>query len=314
MKAVNAAVALFGENPQEKSKALVVRAKLREEDAERLKDYDQAVQLDPSNVDAWQGRALVHMDQGDFDKAVADFNKLLERNQKNAAGHLALGEALMALEKYDEALKHIDQGIAIRPDAALGYTLRARLRLARVKEEDKEALDGAIKVALEDLNKALKADPSDVSALVVRANLHQAKGDLQAAREDVDRVLLLRPGLIQGLLVRSRIAAAEGKLSEAIADAKSVLESDAENVSWRMLLAGYYIQDKRPSKAIDIFTKILASDEDNKAARAGPGGYVPQLGEACGGDRRFRNRTQARPRQRRRAEQLRLGPGHLARR
>jgi tetratricopeptide (TPR) repeat protein len=266
-KAANAAVSLFEKEPANLAAALVVRAQFREEAAERLKDYDKAIELDPANADAWQARAATYMEEGKFDKAVADLKTLIKRNEKNVSAHFALGEALLNMEKYDEALQQIDAGIKLKPDAPLGYTLRARVHLAKLKDDDKAATDAAIRTALEDLNKALKVEPRDIRALLIRASLLQEQGKLQAARDDIERVLILRPGLVQAILARSRLAASEGKLSDAIADMKSVLENDPENVQWRLMLAGYYIQDKRPSKAIDIFTKILAGDEDNSAAR-----------------------------------------------
>ncbi len=255
-KAAGAAVSLFNDG-KKKAEALVLRAQLREGTEQRLEDYALAIQIDPANADAWQGRALAYMDQGQFEKAVADFSSLLEENENNVNAHLALGEALTNLEKNDEAMQHIEKAIELKPDSSLAYTLRARLHL--MKED--------AKAAIADLDQALKVQPNDVSALLIRARVHLSEENLRAAKDDVQRLLILSPGLIQGLLMRSMILAEEGKLTEAIADIQSLLEKDPENIALRMQLSGYYLQDQRPAKAIEIYTKILAEDESDWLAR-----------------------------------------------
>jgi len=261
-KAASAAVSLFEDDKKRRAEALVLRAQLREQTEKRLEDYGRAIQLDPANADAWQGRALAYMGQGQFEKAVADFNSLLEENENNVNAHLALGEALTNLEKYGDALGHVEKAIELKPDSSLAYTLRARLHLVN---EDAKA-------ALADLDQALKVQPNDVSALLIRARVHLSRvhlseENLRAAKDDIQRVLILSPGSTQGLIIRSMILAEEGKLTHAIADIQALLQKDPENVALRMQLAGYYLQDRRHSRAIEIFTKILAEDGSNWMAR-----------------------------------------------
>jgi tetratricopeptide (TPR) repeat protein len=257
LTAAGAAVKLFEDDKKQRAAALVVRAQLHEEVADRLKDYDQAIELDPGNVDAWQARALTYAEKGDLDKAVEDFERLLKDHADNVAGHLALGEVLTNMEKYEQAGKHIEEGIKLKPDSPLGYSLRAKLHVA---QKD-------LKAALADLNKALKVEPRDIPSLVMRARIHQEEGDLAAAKDDAERILVLNPELPQGLILRSLILAADGKLPDAIADMEAVLEKDPTNVAFRLQLASYFIQDKRHTKAIEIFTKILDEDESNWIAR-----------------------------------------------
>jgi tetratricopeptide (TPR) repeat protein len=256
-QAASAAVTLFEDDRQKQSEVLVLRAQLREDDEARLKDYGRAIELDPTNTEAWQGRALTYLHRGDTDKAVADFQRLIDDNQDNVRARLALAEALMNVERFEEAGKQLEEAIKMVPDEALGYTLRARLKLI---EEDTKA-------ALADLDQAIRLNPQDVIALMIRARVHLVEENIEAAKKDVETALLLSPGLIQGILIRSVIAAEEGRMTDAIADIQLLLQDDPENVTWQMQLAGYYIRDKRPSKAIEIFTKILTDDENNQDAR-----------------------------------------------
>jgi tetratricopeptide (TPR) repeat protein len=256
-KAASAAVNVFEGDPKKQAEALVFRAQLREDDESRLKDYGRAIELDPTNTAAWQGRAVTYMQQGEADKAIADFQRLIDDNKENVNARLALAEALTNMERIDEATKQVDQAIQMKPDSPLAYTLRARLHL--IKEDTK--------AALADLDQAIRLNPQDIAALMIRARVHLAEENIAAAKKDVETAMLLSPGLIQGILIRSVIAAEEGRLVDAIADIQLLLQDDPENVGWQMQLAGYYIRDKRHSKAIDIFTKILADDENDQDAR-----------------------------------------------
>jgi tetratricopeptide (TPR) repeat protein len=256
-QAASAAINLFGDDPRKQSEVLVLRAQLRADDETRLKDYGRAIELNPANTEAWQGRALTYLQMGEADKAIADFQQLIEDNKENVNARLALAEALTNLERFEDATKQIDEAIEMAPDESVAYTLRARLKLI---EED-------VKSALADLNQALRLNPQDVMALMLRAQVHLAENDIQAAKTDVETALLLSPGLIQGILIRSVIAAEEDRMTDAIADIQLLLQDDPENVAWRMQLAGYYIRDERPSRAIEIFTRILADDEEDVDAR-----------------------------------------------
>lgn len=256
-KAASTAAKLFEDDPKQHAAALVLRAQVREDIEQRLKDYDEAIKLDPTNAEAWQGRAVTYLEQGDADKAIADLNKMLEQNKDNVNARLALAEALTNLEKFDEARTQVDEAIRIKPDSSLAYTLRARLHL--IQEDAKSALA--------DLDQALKVNPQDLAALMIRARVHLSEEDLEAAKKDVEQALLISPGLVQGILIRSMIAAEEGRLAEAIADIELLIQDDPENTAWHLQLASYYITDKRHSKALDIFTKLLAADERNAAAR-----------------------------------------------
>jgi tetratricopeptide (TPR) repeat protein len=256
-QAASAAVNLFEDDAKKQAEVLVLRAQLRDNDEARLKDYARAIELDPTNTEAWQGRALTYMQQGEDDKAIADFKRLIDDNKENVNARLALAEALTNMERFEEAVEQVEEAIKMAPDEALAYTMRARLKLV---EED-------IKAALADLDQAIRLNPQDVVALMIRARLYLEEENLPAAKKDVETALLVSPGLIQGILIRSVIAAEEGRMTDAIADIQLLLQDDPENVSWRLQLAGYYIRDKRHSRAIEIFTKILADDENNQDAR-----------------------------------------------
>ena len=64
-EAADAAVRLLPEDDQLLSRALVQRARYAEDDAQRIKDYAEAIRLDARNEDAWRERGLYYLGKRD---------------------------------------------------------------------------------------------------------------------------------------------------------------------------------------------------------------------------------------------------------
>ncbi|MCI0359696.1 MAG: tetratricopeptide repeat protein [Planctomycetaceae bacterium] len=247
--AIDQAVKLLTAADQVKqlSKALVLRAAMSDDKDKQLADFDAAVKADPENSDAWQGRALIYLERGESEKAIADLEKLVEKEANNPAAIGALAEALTNMKKYDEALKYCGKVIELAPRSTLGYSLRARVHI----------LKDDLKAGLSDLNEAVKINPNDLPSLLMRSRLNAAEGKHDEARADIEKVLRLAPDLPQAILMRSVLAAQKDKYGEAIADVQILLQTDPTNVEYRLQLATYMVGDKRPRKAIDVLTSII---------------------------------------------------------
>lgn len=269
--AADEAVRLLKEKdqPEDLAKAYVLRAALTEDNDKKLEDFNAAIEADESNIQAWQGRALVYLEKGENEKAVADLTKLVEKQDDNPAAVAALAEALTNLKKYDEALKYADKVIEIAPKATLGYNLRARINV----------LKDDLKAATEDLNKALEIDGKDVAALLMRSRLLAVEGKDEEARADIDKALSLRPDLPQGILMRSMLAAQKGKFADAIADVQMLLHSDPQNADYRLQLATYMVADKRPRRAIEVLDGLIEDDSKNADALRARGDALLSIGK-----------------------------------
>lgn len=236
--------------------AYVQRAQFTEDNDKKLADYQAAIDADPGNVEALQGRALLYLQKGDDAKAVAELQKLVEQDADNAGLLAVLAEALTNLKKLDEALKYCDDVIKQAPRSTLGYNLRARIK----------AMKDDFKGAIKDLDDALNINPNEVSSLLMRSRLHAAEGSDDLAKADVDKALRLRPELPEAVITRSMIAARKEKWGDAIADVQLLLQTDPTNSEYRLRLAQYYVGDKRPRRAIEMITTVIEgiTDEGDK--------------------------------------------------
>jgi tetratricopeptide (TPR) repeat protein len=257
MAALDRAIALLQDNPPQLSKAYVLRGRYQEDAKQKLADFEKAAQADPKNSEAGQGLALLYLQSGDNEKAVALLQKLVEQGGDNPNLLAVLAETLIELKKYDEALKYCDSLVQQAPRSTIAYNLRARVKML------KDDLDGAIR----DLDEALAIDENDKQALLLRGNLHRAKGNEAQAEADVQKLLKLDPELPQAILLRSLLAAQKKDWGQAISDLQMLLQTDPTNPRYRLQLAAYFVGDHRPRKAIDLLTQILEGLGDDQEDR-----------------------------------------------
>ncbi len=84
------------------------QAEENKQPAEAMKQYEQAVKLDPDNPDARLARGNMLLKQDVLDKAAEDFKKLLELDPTNSQGPTNLGIVYARQGKLDEAEKLVE--------------------------------------------------------------------------------------------------------------------------------------------------------------------------------------------------------------
>ncbi|XZE51567.1 tetratricopeptide repeat protein [Planctomycetaceae bacterium SH139] len=250
--AASAAVENLKDESSLLSEAYLLRALLQEDEAKRLADLDAAIAADENNTRALQARGLQRLQTGEVDGAVADLKLLMQKDPANSAVAVAFSQALIQLNRREEALEVLDTAITTQPNASL-YMLRSELR----------RLAGEVDTARADMDKAIAMDPNNPSALLLRAESRLRENNVAEAKADVDAAMALQPGNGRGIFLRSLIAAEQERYADAINDMKLLAQNDPENSAWALQLASYYQLDDRPRKAIEIASDILARNPEN---------------------------------------------------
>jgi adenylate cyclase len=151
--------------------------------------FTRATQLDKDFIKAWMKltvslsmSAIYHRKEGSLARADAAAAELLRLAPGEADTYSALGSALVAADKYDEAIVQFAKAISLDSsnfDAHYNYA-RAAFH------------QGNLETALEMFQKAAACDPEDWETLFLSIQLHQKFGDkeaaLEAAREGLRRV------------------------------------------------------------------------------------------------------------------------------
>jgi predicted O-linked N-acetylglucosamine transferase (SPINDLY family) len=100
-------------------RGLALQAKGHYEEA--LKNYDEAITLNPNHAEIYDYRGCILQKLGMYDKAAEAFGKVTLLRPDNAIGYHHLGSALYCLMRYDEALASYNKATALNPNYAGAY-------------------------------------------------------------------------------------------------------------------------------------------------------------------------------------------------
>lgn len=105
----------------------------RYEDA--ANSYSKAIIKNPSVAIYFTNRALCHLKMKRWESSCQDCRRALDIDPNQVKGHFFLGQALLELEYYDEAIKHLHRAndLAREQKMNFGDDIASQLRLARKK-------------------------------------------------------------------------------------------------------------------------------------------------------------------------------------
>ncbi len=253
--AIEKAVELAGDDREALSSALFYRATVAEDDEARLADLNEAIKINPENMDAIRVRGLYYIRNQEPEKALKDLGKWLESDEPNADNYNLVAQQLMMTgEKFDEAMQKeaiqiLDKAIEIAPDNPATMVMRARINLIG------ENLEEAVK----DTSRAIELDSKNIEALLLRGSTLSELERYSDALADINKAIGISPtfGAFQ---LRSMIYSQQQEFEKAIADIALLLNSDPENTMFLRQIAILFNANDEPSKAIKIYERLLKKD------------------------------------------------------
>jgi tetratricopeptide (TPR) repeat protein len=187
-----------------------------------IKDFDQAIKLNPKHAGAYSERGRIYGDEKDYAAALRDLDTAVSLAPRHAAPWAYRGDVLYEMGKEELAIASFAESIKLDPswmwpanDRGELYADRGDYGLAIqdfdhvIRVSEKRAMGwnnrcrvlailGRIEEALSDCDKALKIDPKFTNSMVksgkVSARQHRAFVHLKAGRydqaiEDYDQAL-----------------------------------------------------------------------------------------------------------------------------
>jgi tetratricopeptide (TPR) repeat protein len=189
-----------------------------------LADYEAALKIDPNNAATHEYIGNLYSRKSDYAKAESSFNKVVELAPFYTSGYAGRAGIYIAMKDYDRALADLDKVVAINAknesnkdwsySVAIGYADRCQLR----------GLRGEYDLALEDCNKALSFEPTYDSALVNRGEIYTYKKDFTRALADLNAAVetgFEYPGKFKA---RAKLFESMGEKAKAIQDYKRAIE------------------------------------------------------------------------------------------
>lgn len=155
----------------------------RGEVALAMERYSEVLQKDPKNAEALYYVAVIACQEGQFKQGVDLVRKALGLVPPEARMLNLLGQALDRLGQPLEAVKALDQAIALDPKLAAAHANRANIMVdAGLPDE-----------ALKSFDRALALEPNSPFELINRGGLLELTGRLEDALKDYEHALKLEP-------------------------------------------------------------------------------------------------------------------------
>jgi tetratricopeptide (TPR) repeat protein len=176
---------IIRENPQD-ADAFFIRGNIRSEQGEFAKaiaDFNKAIELDPKKGAAFNSRGYAWRNLGEADKAIADFNQALLINAKDTWALNNRGITWHDKGDFDKAIADYDQVLRLDGKHTWAYHNRGNAWAAK-KEFHK---------AIADFDQAIQLDPRDGDVYSNRGLAFQAMGKYGDAVKDFTEAAALEP-------------------------------------------------------------------------------------------------------------------------
>ncbi|MGJ5632463.1 tetratricopeptide repeat protein [Nostoc sp. CALU 1950] len=267
-----------------------------------VKDFNQAIELDPQNALAYNKRGDAYYRLGDYEQAQADSSQAILLNPQDANAYFDRGFAFYGLSKYKEAIADYTQAIKLNSENAYSYYGRG---LARSQVKDNKGAIGdfskaiALKpeyteaylqrgilrrrlkqrlAAIQDFDAIIKINPSDAKAYYQRGLTQSVNKQQYAALKDYADAININPKYIEAFLNRGDIYSELGNKVEATEDYNTILEIDPKFIAAYIHRGIHRFSFGNYKGAIEDYTEALKLDTNNVAAYNNRGNAYLELG------------------------------------
>src|SRR5262245_27978729 len=148
-----------------------------------IADFNEALRLDPSDDRARYNRGLAYALSGEHDRAIADFNELLQRDPKDAVSLQNRGIAYAGKGQFDRAFADFNEAIRLNPNDPKAFSNRGFAH----------RLSGQYELAVRDYDQVLKLVPDSHVTYYNRGRSYEGRRDYAQAIADYDEAIRRDP-------------------------------------------------------------------------------------------------------------------------
>jgi tetratricopeptide (TPR) repeat protein len=244
----------------------------------RVAKYAVTEQTKPQTATEYLNKGIMYAMQGEYAKAIAEFDEALKINPNLVGAYMLRARALTASVSrvtgvkenfsgfvstitggqvtaeqariYDRAIDDLTQAIRLEPDDAGAYTSRG------IAYADKGDYDRAIA----DYNQAIRLDPNYANAYNSRGTAYDSKGDFDRAIADYNQVVRINPNSAQAYYNRGIAYYNKRDLDRAIADFTQATRLDPNDALAYYNRGFAYYEKGDIEKAIADYTEAIRLD------------------------------------------------------
>ncbi len=189
---------------------------------------------------------------GDMDAAVTSYRKALEEAPKDAALKSRLGAVLVLTGQFDEGEKLLLEVIEAQP-----YSAEAEHYLGRIEMER-----GQFETARQHFLRAARLESDNGLYRMYVAWVALESNEMTTALRDLDNALKLDPTLGDAYWLRARIRIRAGIVRDALADLRKAIELNPERIDAWAAMGECHYQLGQMKEAIVAFEKAVAGDPE----------------------------------------------------
>lgn len=187
------------------------KSNLKLDEYEDAKEYlGKALEINSENPITYNVRGMVFYSEGEYADAEVDFEKALELNDNSAGLYVNLANCELENQKFEEALEHINQGMAIADDEG-----KTQLFLLLGNYYHK---NGDLDLALENFEKAYDLDKNNAHILNNQAAVLLERDDFESAITKCNMALEINPEMMEAYYNRGIANEMLRKVEEACSD------------------------------------------------------------------------------------------------
>ena len=213
--------------------------------------FDEALQLDPRNVEAEIGKARLSMLRADFAAVAEHLDKALTVAPDNVTAWALKGELYRYQRKLDESEKAFSKALQFQPGhqpAILGMaqTLIAKGEYPRAEQE---------------IQKILKVLPKHPLGNYLQAIVSYQSGDFRAAQNALQIVQQITPDHLPSLLLKGVVHYALDEIVQAEDALDRFLLQRPDHLPALKLMASIYMKRGDVDKVIDLLTPVVSREK-----------------------------------------------------
>ena len=179
-----------------------------------IAEFSKAIALKPDFADAYNNRGVAYGKKSDSDHAIVDFNTAIELNPDYAKAYNNRGVVYGLKGDFDRAIADHNAAIKHKPNYAEPYNNRGIAYLNK----------GDFDRAIVDFNTAIKLQPNYAEPYNNRGSAYLNKGDFDRAIEDYNKAIELNPDYAEPYTNRGVVYGLKGDFDRAIADHNTAIK------------------------------------------------------------------------------------------
>jgi len=268
---------------------MFVRSELLSSDSSVLgqgeQELQEAILEDPNNPDLRVSLANVYLEESRYDEAIAQYNEVLKADEDHQEALMGLGLAYREKGDTDQALSAFNKLVEVTKGSEFADVDRrleaVHYYLGGIYLERNEPAK-----AIEELQAALKIEPTDADAMYLLGNALQAQGeqdgaiavyavatslvpDFREAYEGMAAAAEKQGNELMATYARAMIRLLSGDPKTAVRELENVVGQSPENATAYFGLGYGYEQLGQRDKALAAYQQSAEIDPSQYAAQSG---------------------------------------------